>query len=504
VQWIKPLVPTPGSDPATVEKIRLGIEDAVTNALNQGIQRNLLDAIPPENRDVSKIRDQGYENIRRQVTTSHVSSVHVDYKSASAIEQPSYPNSPLESIGGMVVNGKTLKWDQFAATVDADDPFFKSFKVRAQVNADFENLPIFSVDLTWSYQPPGKSAVGDSYSFKKPEDLQNFDVYYDGGDGKYTYSYVVNYKGADKTFKSPDIQTGSKILTINVADLGIWVLDIEVGDINFDQVERAQVTVHYEDGNDVPRIDYSFTLDKNTPKAEIRKLIFTPRTKPYHYKVKYFMKGGREIEGAELEGNGDQLYVNDPFSANRTVSVRSKGDFDNRIDTLFLDFVYEDAANDYRQEKSFALSKAGKRFDDWTFPVISDKAGTLTYTGQILYKDGTSAAIPQKTVTGNTVLEGEDVLQLSVEIVPDLIDWATVKLVTLQLEYSDPDNAVTGRQSYTLRSGGNASAAWTLPIKDKTKTEYQYTARFFMTDGTQKTVGPKKTSETPLVLELPA
>ena len=36
---------------------------------------------------------------------------------------------------------------------------------------------------------------------------------------------------------------------------------------------------------------------------------------------------------------------------------------------------YEDAEHGYRQTKSFAFSKAGKRFEDWSFPVISEKVG---------------------------------------------------------------------------------------------------------------------------------
>lgn len=503
LEWTRPLIPPAGMDPAQAEKIKATIEDSVRQQLDDGIKRNLLEAIPPESRDVSKIRDQGYENIKRTVNTSRFAAVNVVYKGASAVEAVNNPQAPLDSIGGLQVNGKTVKWEQVATVVDADDPFFKKFAVRVQVNADFVKLPIFSVDVTWSYQPPGKPAAGETYSFRKPEDIEKFDVYYDGGDGAYSYSYVVNYKGEDRVFKAPEQKTTSKVLTINVADLGIWVVDVTVGDINFDQVERVQVLLSYEDGAQVPRIERVFTLDKQQTTFGVRELIFVPRDKPYKYKFKYFMKGGREIEGPEREGRSEQLYVNDPFSATRSVSVRSKGDFDTRIDTLFLDFLYEDPDHAYRQERSFALSKAGKRFDDWSFPVIDEKAGTLTYTGQILYKNGTSSPIPKKTVVGNTVLEGEDVAELRVEIVPDLIDWGKTKLVIVQLEYADADNNIQLKQSYTLRGANDKPGPWLAPIKNAAKTDYDLSATFFMQDGTRKALGPTRSHDATLVLELP-
>lgn len=500
VQWVEQ--PEPGGmDAATYQKMMDNIEESVRRSLDEAIKRNVLEAIPPESRDVSKIRERGFDDIVRTVDTTRTASVRVEYLADKVVEMPANPNAPLPAFGQIVVDGKPLKWEDYAITVDADDPFFKQFAAAFMVNADFADLPIASVIVQVSYKGTTGTGRAETYTFQKPEDINRFEAFYDGGTGEFEYSYVVNYKGQSNVFKSPPIKSKSDV-SINVGDLGIWKVDIDVGDVNFDEVAQAQLKCTYDDGD--THVERQFTITPTTTKHQIREVIFKPRSQPWKYSVKYFMKGGREIAVPEETSQGDQLYINDPFSALRTISVRTKGDFDNVIDTLFLDFLYEDTDHDYRQSKSFAFSKAGKRFEDWSFPVISEKLGTLKYTGNIVYKDGRPPlVIAEKIVTSNTVLEGEDVLKLDVQIVPDLLDWTAMKLATVTLSYVDDANGINESDTFTLRKDA-PPAKWSVDIKDKTKKTYHVVPRFFMADGTKKEPTPFDATDDTLVLELAA
>ncbi|RIE03492.1 hypothetical protein [Cohnella faecalis] len=81
-------------------------------------------------------------------------------------------------------------------------------------------------------------------------------------------------------------------------------------------------------------------------------------------------ENGKEFKSDWQSGVADKLFINDPFSASRTVSVRGFGDFAARIDSIFVDLVYRDEENNYGQSQSVALSQA-VNFFDWTFPVIT-------------------------------------------------------------------------------------------------------------------------------------
>jgi hypothetical protein len=470
----------------------------VSTQLAEAIKRNLLEAIPPENRDVSKLREQGFDNIVRTVNTQRVASVNIEYKDSRVIEREINPPGKLPSIKSIIVNGKPVEWEKISQVIDLDDPFFKSFGINVQVNADFADLPIFGVDVTMEYKGPQGQKHHKTWTFQKPDHIERFKAFLDGGDGEVTYSYVVNYKGESNVFRSPQLRTKSN-LSINVGDLGIWKMDVVAGDINFTQVASAQVAVRYDDGAGT-KLEKQFTLTAEAREHKIREVIFKLRDKPSRYTVKYFMKDGSEIEVPEKEVDGEQLYVNDPFQI-RTVSLRTRGDFEKTIDTIFVDLLYDDPANRFRQTKSMAFSKEGKRFEDWTFPTIDDRSGKLSYTGNILYRNGEAQPIAEPEVKGNTLLIGPEVLEVRIE--PDLIDWTKVKLATVTLSYEDMPNQVAHNDTFTLRKD-SAPMTWTVPIKDKTRRGYKMTAKFFLEGGARKEVGPLDTHDEVLVLEQPA
>ena len=500
VEW-KTSPSVAGMEASAQQKMVDLIEDSVRRQLDEGIKRNVLDAIPPESRDVSKLQDKGFDDIKRTVVVDRVADVRVEYKAAKVVEMPANPNAPLPAFKSIQVNGQAQKWEDYAITVDGDDPFFKQFAANFLVNADFTDLPIASVMVQVSYKGATGTGRTETYTFRKPEDQERFEAFLDDGNGEFEYNYVVNYKGESQVYKSPPLKSKSDV-SINVGDLGIWKVDIDVGDVNFEQVQQVQLKLTYVDGD--VHTEKQFTITDQSRQHKIREVIFKPRSEPWTYEAKYFLKGGREIVVTPVKEDGEQLYVNDPFSATRSISVRTKGDFEKVIDTLFLDFVYVDEPNKYRQEKSFAFSAAGKRFEDWSFPVISEKVGTLTYTGNIVYKDGrTPTAIAEKTVTSNTVLEGEDVLKLQVELIPDLLDWSAMKLVTVTLSYADPPNGIDENDTFTLRKDA-AAQTWAVDIKDKTKKSYKVAPKFFMADGTKKEPTPFDATDEVLVLELPA
>jgi hypothetical protein len=200
---------------------------------------------------------------------------------------------------------------------------------------------------------------------------------------------------------------------------------------------------------------------------------------------------------------GQRFYVDDPFSATKMVQLRTRGDFERRIDTIFVDLTYDDERNGYRQTSSIALSK-DKRFIDWSFPVIDERSGKVTYRAMTTFKDGTSTDSGDQSVSGSTLLLGEDTATLKVTIIPDLIDWTVVKLASIELHYVDAGHNIDERESFTFRKGA-PEAKWELALRDRTKTSYEWTATLFMTNATKRKFGSNgPTTEESLVLEVPA
>lgn len=489
----------------TDEKIRAPIRDWAQSSLEAAVERNMIAAIAPVPDDQRKAPD-GIENVTRDITSSKIASVSLHYRESQTVEWNLAPQGILQNITELTdARGTKLKWSDYATKIDLDNPFFRELRVDTYVNADFQNLPIHSVEVKVLYggrpmpnlapdQPEGEVVLNS------PDDVGKFATYVENDNWKYRYSYQINYRGQSRTYQSPEVETNEGNLTIGVDDVGILNVNASAGDLNWDELDRALVTFRYEDTGVEP-IEEQFQLTQASPTHRIQKVIFQPMRKNYTYKVKYSMKGGREFEGPELEGRAHDLFINDVFGARKTISVRGLGDFTSRIQNVFVNLEYVDAKNSYSLTRSQALSSASTFFD-WTFPVIDPRGGQVTYTATVAYKDGTSQDIPKTVAPSDTILLPPIVEAfLEVQVVPDLVDWQQVRLARVSMGYEDPDQHVAANKDFIFSSSKHDSASWRVELKNRELDDYTYKAIYFMTDGLQKTVGPKHTDDRTLILD---
>lgn len=496
-------------DPGTVtdQKVISAVRDWGFQTLDDAVKRMVLSDIPDVSADQRKVPD-GMEKVWRDQAVRKVASFRRTFKEGQVMEWNASPRGTLPNISSLKdKDGNPLDLSKFFKTVDLNDPFFQQLNVNVTANADFQNIPIHSIDVHLDYNQGNTQRV-DDFHLTKPDDVGKFSTFIENKVSKYKYRYQVNYKGSDRTYKSPEVESDAKILTINVGDTGFLAIDVEAGDLNFGQVDRAQVVLQYEDAsNGVPLIEDSFTLDKDHRDHKFSKLIFSPVKNPYQYRVKYFMKDGKEYSVDWQQGRSPNLFINDPFSANRTINLRGIGDFQADIATIFVDMKYTDEKNNYSQTSSVALNK-NTQFSDWTFPVIDENAGKVTYSGTIQFLDGKIEEIKQTEATRNTILVGkprDDNEFLKVQVIPDLLDFNVVALVQLSLRYVDSPNGIDSRNDLVIRKSDTTVPPWIVRIQDKTKKNYEWQATYHMRNPTRKhTTTPVTTGETSLILEMPA
>jgi hypothetical protein len=479
-------VQSPGMSADDQRKLEEEIRTAIMRQLEDGIERNMLEEIKKEDPDTKSLReDQDIEDIKRTVSKTQVASVNVSFTQSSTIQWNIVPQGLLPNITTMSgPDGQPFKWSDYALEVDLNDPFFQTIEVSTRVNADFANLPIFTVEVKLSY--PGVDAR--EHVFTSPDDVGKFRAPVINGNRKYKYVYQVNYKGDSRVFTSEEVETDDTQLTVNVDDLGILVVDVAPGDINFAQVKQAQIRVRYEDGGLREPVEQQFTMTEQQREFKIREVIFKPRTEPIRYDVKFFMADGREFEIKDKTQDSPQIFINDPFSANKTIGLRAVGDLNTKIQAILVDLAYRDAGNNnYTQTKSMALSKSTPFFD-WVFPVIDENAGEVRYSGTVQYMDGTTQDIPETVATRPTIELGDKVadrLELTVE--PAAIDFSAVKLMIVTLHYADPSNGVDERKDLTFKNGDPAKT-WAFDMKNKSARDYTWSARAFMIDGSRQDI----------------
>jgi hypothetical protein len=482
----------------TDEKIRQPIRDWANKTLADATARMILGDVPMQNPEQMRklYTEQDFENITQDVMSTRLVSFNRTYKENMVMEWNPQPRGTLPNITSMTgPNGEKYKWEDFSKVVDLDDPFFRTLSVTTRANADFERLPLHSIEVKIEYQDGADLRVGE-FVLDKPESVGVFNSFVSNNNRNYTYSYQVNYKGEAQPFVSERTESNETSLIINVGDTGILDLDILKGDMNFEQVKFAQVSLWYED-DDVQRIETSVTIDKEHDTHNWTKVIFSPQRKPVHYTVKYFMNDGREFTASEQTVGAKELRINDPFSSIRTVNIRGFGDFDNRIDTIFVDLKYVDELNAFTQTFSTALNKEST-FGEWKFPAILQDGGKLTYTGTIRFKDGTVQTIEETPIDGASVMLGDVQLEQPITVLADLVDWTKVKLVKVTM-VSETD--VEDTEDLIFKQASPTPLTWRLPYKDKNKKRaYSYRAQYFPISGSPKDVVGTTTTEESVVL----
>ncbi len=490
----------PNIKPEDQQKADSEIRTMINNQLNEAVKRNMLTAIAdvdPSTKDLEQ--DQGIEDIRRTVNKSQIANVTISWEEDKAIITEKSPQGMLPTVTSMKDgHGQAAKWEDYHTKIDLDE-FLKTMAVTMRVNAPFDTLPIHSVEVKVSY-PWGPLAKTQEFTFTSPDDVAKFEAFVFEGNRKIKFSYSVNYKNSTFRYQSPEVETDETNLVISVGDLGMLVVDIEQGGIDFDKVPRAEVVVTYAGG--AQPVERRFNMTKDARTFQIREIIETKIEKPFSYQVTYTMADGREIVGPVRQQSARTLSIDDPFTANRTVSFRvGSGNLDIDVTSITVEADYQEAANDYRQHKVVQLSKAAP-FLDWTFPVIDEKGGVLTYSGSISFANGTSRDIPATTATHDVIkIEAVSGGYLEITVAPDLIDWTKVKLVNVSLSYDG--GAAPARTDIRLKQG-DAEKTWKVPMSDAASISYTETITYYLLDGTRQSSGPTTQTALSILPELSA
>jgi hypothetical protein len=304
-------------------------------------------------------------------------------------------------------DGKPFKWTDFARVVDLDDPFFKTINLnimrtptsptcRSSVDVHCEYPASDKRNKDGTPKKPGGAHTAQDFRLQKSDDVGKFASFTDDNDLRYSYRYIVNFKGDAVPYVAKEAVSDSTVLTVDVDSSGCLAIDIGMGNVNFDTIFSAVIVdIRYEDkAKKVALVEQQFTFDKDHRTAKFGAIIHAPRTEACFYDVTYQFKDGRQYVLKDQKSYSRQIYVNSPFTDLRTMHVRPVGDLAGDIANIFVDLKYEDPDKGYVVAQSFALNK-GNPFADWNIPVFDRTKGKISYSGTIHFADGTAQDVTQ-------------------------------------------------------------------------------------------------------------
>lgn len=479
--------------------VRKKVQDDVTNWGFSQIDQAVKATVLPELKAVEDRGDHGMEHIKKLQTTLEQASFHRHLSEKMGLSFETHQGGTLPNLVDM-----GFKWENFAITIDANDPFFATIMASVAVNADFERYGIDSVDVHCEYTKMNPPTIKD-FHFKKPDDIGKFDSDTANGDMHYAYSFAVNYKDQNQAYQSPLIPTNKAHITINANDLGILYVGIMIGNVDFTRTPQVQVAMKYPDAdaNGHP-INQQFNFDKDKKSDQLLAVILKPVDKAYQYQVTYIMADGTQLVTDWVESQFSTIFINSPL-VQHTFSFLAEGDFAASIDSIFLRMKYVDAVNKLEQSTDFMFTGQNRQ-KDWPVSIVANSKGVVSYSGVISYKNHTTESIPETQATSDLIEFGPP-NQVIISVVPDttLIDFSKVKLLKVNLEYKDPAHQIAAKQEFLLKQNSTPQP-WTFYARDPNLTSYTWSATFYMNTTPPQVVQvpPSTSTDSDLVLMMPS
>ena len=392
--------------------------------------------------------DDGMEHVTRNESSFASFSFDEYYRERDSIAYETVQQGTLPNVAN---------FEQYAETINANDPFFAQIHATMTCNADFAKFNIVSVNANCKYTKSNPPTVA-GFTFKTPDDVLKFDSDTTNGDMHYEYQFSVNYSDQSQAYVSPTFTTEDQVTTLDVGTMGVLYVNLTASNIDWTTVKQVQLALQYPDTDPSgAAISREFAFDTNTRTATLVVVLLKPVDKQYTYTVTYVLNDGTQVVTAPKQDNTQELFINNIFIP-KTITFISEGDFVNEISSIFLKMTYTDSANKYQQISEYNFSSTN-RTHDWTFPVIPGAQGQVSYSGVVSYANQTQQNIPDTTSTSALITFGPP-NQTIVTVTPDpaLLDFTQVKLVQIEFQYSDPANNLSLQQEIVLKQTGSDPA----------------------------------------------
>ena len=198
------------------------------------------------------------------------------------------------------------------------------------------------------------------------------------------------------------------------------------------------------------------------------------------------MEDGKEFSLKPATGLSPDLFISDPFTGTKTISIRAMGDLDKDIDTIFGDFKYVDETNVYSKTTSIALSKANPFFDSST--VNPPIPGKVFYSGNIRFKNGQVEPIPRLGHLQRHHPDRQEGRRHARSQGARETSWTSVRChwPSCGSNMRTRPTRLASRPT-TFSSRAATPAKWSVELKDKKKRNYKWRVEYFLRNSRKST-----------------
>jgi NH3-dependent NAD+ synthetase len=140
----------------------------------------------------------------------------------------------------------------------------------------------------------------------------------------------------------------------------------------------------------------------------------------------------------------------------------------------------------------------------WQFTPQHPSRTEYSWQATYLKHDGSLLAMDRAYATDASLVlprwADMEEAQRTVRVVAELVEWATVRSVTVALRYSDPASALQFEEQLKFAASAPTTQVWQFTPVDPSRTEYSWQATYLKHDGSLVALNAQQTTDESLVL----
>ena len=395
-----------------------------------------------------------------------------------------YPQGFFSRLLGEIDKGTGL------ITADVNDLFFETLNISAEApRVAYEKYGLQSVHFAAKYPERQVESLVFDKSDKTAKSIsfpinKNLDLNY-SCQLQYNFLPDSGWDGELMTYEVPWQETEDRTQVL-IPHKHIGFLDINASlERNFEwgNIQEVQLHLSYQS----PTSDWSkdiilrFTPDSETEQHWKLRLNDPAANAEYTYHLEYFLADGSSKTTEKRNTYVAGITV--PDLTQGELSVRLTPLLDPAIDKrVYVDIKYTDPGNNFAWKKTIEVTAESKKDVDLQIPLMDTAVDEFEYTLTFVRVDNKIYKKPfPKAKYEQILLKSESTSKLTIEVMPEEIDWDAVRLVSVELLYQDQQNDIQEVVSQTFRKY-DQPFEWTIEIADKSLTRYDWQAIFYMRD----------------------
>ena len=433
-------------------------------------------------------------------------ALNVNFSERVAVKKHIHPQGHLQSLFATLRDGR-VPMDRFVKQVSLDNEWFKKRKLRVTARNDLAADDIASINVRAAYGDKPQNALLTPAALEaKFEWFSQIDA------GKplrdVAMEFEVQFKNVDTTKRPAKLK--SKPWTVDIDNVEIVprelysLITVPVIAENFpwDRYSSVEVQLRYSDeANDIAQHD-TLRLTQEAPSANWKMFVLDPDKTTFEVKKVFRALDNRDVEHGWQASDETQVTLRNPFPTRRVVQVVPSVDW-TQVQEAFVDFRYEDPANNVLVEESMSFTE-GSSSKAFSVDLRNPAQKSVFYRISLQYKDSRFVELPESMTNASRIAIKPDAKGRRIVTVRAPADFERrhLRKASVSLRFEDFAGGLSFADDLVFENG-QSSGEFEYDYLDPNRMRFEYRVHWLFENGLGKVSDWTASAATELALRIP-